>query len=136
MYKHHKGFTLIELVITILIISILTVIAISLYTSQVRKGRRLDATNTLSEISLAQERYRSTNSQYGTINQVWGGVTTTTGGYYTLTISNVGSTAYTIAAQAVGDQANDSVDGTSCSTIQVSLSNGTITKSPSTCWPQ
>ncbi len=134
-YRTAQGFTLIELAITILIISILTILATNLYTPFVRKGRRMDATNTLFAIQLAEERYRSNNTQYGTLAQAWGGVTATPQGYYTLAISNVGATTYTITATAVGGQANDTENGVSCTPLTLTLSSGTITQSPATCWP-
>ncbi len=130
-----NGFTLIELMVTCTIISILILISIALYTPQVRSGRRSDAINTLFSISLAEENYRSTNATYGTIAQVWNSVTTSTGGYYTLAISNVTSTSYTITATAVGDQANDIQGSTSCTPLVFAMSAGTITQTPTACWP-
>ncbi len=135
MKKLTNGFTLIELMITCAIIGILMLIAITLYTSQVRKGRRTDALNTLFSISLAEERYRSNNTTYGTLAQVWGGVTTSPGGFYTVSISNISATAYTLTAVAQGDQTNDTDSGTNCTTLTLGLSAGTITKTPANCWP-
>jgi type IV pilus assembly protein PilE len=134
--KKHNGFTLTEVLVTLVIISILAVTAIMMYTSQVRKGRRTDAINTLASMSLAEERYRSTNTTYGTLAQAWGGVTTSSNGYYTLSISGVSATGYTLTAVGTGDQANDAQDGTSCTTMQMVVSNGAVTKTPTACWPQ
>ncbi len=132
--KTLKGFTLIELVIALVIIAILTTIAVPLYTSHVRKSRRADAMDTLSSIALAEERYRTTNTQYGTLAQVWGGVTTSTDGFYTLSITGVSGTAYTVSGAAIGDQANDAQDGTACATMTLAVSNGAVTKTPTACW--
>lgn len=133
--KIYQGMTLIELMITVLIVSIIGAIAVSLYSPYVRKGRRIDAVNALISISLAEEQYRSTQPQYGTLAQVWGGVTASSEGYYTLSITNVSASSYTITAAAIGDQGNDAVDGVSCASIVLSVSNGTVTKSPAACWP-
>lgn len=130
-----NGFTLIELIIALAITSILVVLSISIYTSHIQKSRRIDAVNALLSISLAQERYRSNNLTYGTLAQVWGGVTTTAGGYYTLTISNVGASSYTITATATGSQANDAANGTSCTSLTLASSSGTVSKTPAACWP-
>lgn len=135
MLKNLKGFTLIELVIVLLIVGILIGIATPSYLTYMREGRRIDAVNSLLSISLAEERYRSNNSTYGTLAQVWAGVTTSTQGYYTLSISNTSATAYTITATAVGNQANDSNGGTSCTPMVLTVSSGTITKTPTVCWP-
>ena len=133
--KNINGFSLIEMMITILIISIVTVAAIYLFTDQIQRGRRIDAINALLSISLAEERYRSNNTTYGTLTQVWGGVTTSAEGYYTLAISNVSATDYTITATPTGAQASDAEDGTSCSPLTLAVSSGTITKTPAVCWP-
>lgn len=134
--KEIDGFTLIELLITILIVSILATISANLYLNQARKSRRADATDTLTSIALAEERYRTSNTTYGTLAQVWGGVTTSPQGFYSLSISNVTATGYTLTATAVGTQASDSDSGTSCASIQVSVSSGNVTRTPAECWPQ
>ena len=136
MKRKYTGFSMIELLIVVLIIAVLTILAIVLYTSNIRQTRRADGINSLLSISLAEERYRATNTTYGTLAQVWGGVTSSTQSYYTLAISNTSATGYTITATAVGDQANDTQDGTACSTLTLTAQNGTVTQSPSVCWPQ
>lgn len=131
-----NGFTLTEVMIAILIVSILAILAVNIYSSYVRAGRRADGMNTITSIALAEEKYRTTNLQYGTLAQVWGGVTSSAGGYYNLAISGTSATAYTITATAQGDQANDQENGTSCATLTLAVSNGTVTKTPAACWPQ
>lgn len=130
-----SGVTIIELLIVVVIIAILAVIALALYSGQVRNGRRSDAINVLFSISLAEEQYRTLNTTYGTIAQVWNNVSTSPGGYYSLAISNVTANSYTITATATGDQANDVSGSTSCSTLTLAMSFGTITKTPAECWP-
>jgi type IV pilus assembly protein PilE len=130
-----SGATIIELIVTIVIIAILALIAVIMYSSQVRSSRRTDAINTLFSIALAEESYRTTNTTYGSLAQVWGGVTTSSGGYYTLAISNVAATTYTITATATGDQVNDQESGTACSTLTYAMSAGTPTETPAACWP-
>lgn len=134
MKLKRSGFTLIELMITIVIVGILSGVAVAVYKTQVLKGRRADAINTLLAISLAEERYRSNNASYAALSAVWP-TTTTPQGYYTLTASNVTATSYTITATGGGAQANDTENGTACNTLQLIVSNGTVTKSPAVCWP-
>ena len=131
-----NGFTLIEMTITVGIVAILAVIASEIYLSQVTKGRRADGMDTISSISLAEERYRSANATYGTLAQVWNGVTASPGGYYTVAISNTSATAYTITATGTGTQATDTENGTDCSSLVFAVSNGTVTQTPAVCWPQ
>lgn len=134
IYKSN-GFTLIELMIALVIIIILTLASVAVYTKYIYESRRSDATTTLASISLAEERYRTSNSSYGTLAQVWNNASTTQGGYYTLSISNVSGTAYTITATAIGNQSKDTENGVSCATLTLTLVNGSFTKSPSACWP-
>ena len=133
--QNKKGFTLIELMIAIAIIAILTGIAVYIYSSQARQGRRADGINTLFAIALAEERYRSNNLTYGTLAQVWSG-TTTPQGFYTLSVSGSTATAYTATATAQGGQANDTANGVSCTTLTLTLSAGTQTNTPAACWPK
>ncbi len=130
-----SGITFIELMIVVAIVSILAAIAIVSYSSQTQRGRRIDAVNSILSISLAEERYRSNNSQYGTLAQVWGGVSSSSGGYYSIAITNVTATSYTITATAVGAQTNDKSNGISCTPLVFIMSNGTLTKTPVGCWP-
>lgn len=134
--KTQKGFTIVELIIAVLIIAILAALAIAIYTLQVKQGRRADGVNALISMSLAEEQYRMTNLQYGTLAQVWSGVTASTGGYYTLAISGVSGTGYTLTATAQGAQAGDTEGSTSCATLQLTMSSGTLTRTPAICWPQ
>jgi type IV pilus assembly protein PilE len=135
MMKKYNGFTLIEIMMVTALVAILAVTSIQLFTWQARKARRADGINTLMAMSLAQERYRTNNTTYGTLAQTWGGVSTSTGGYYTLTVTNVSATGYTLNATAIGDQANDRVNGTTCSPLVLAVSNGTVTQTPTVCWP-
>jgi type IV pilus assembly protein PilE len=55
------GFTLIELMVVIVIVSILVTIAIPMYTSQVQQSRRTDARTALLDLAGREERYLATN---------------------------------------------------------------------------
>ncbi len=60
------GFTLIELMITVVIATILLSIAIPLYLHQIRESRRTDARSALLELAAREERYFDTNNAYTT----------------------------------------------------------------------
>jgi type IV pilus assembly protein PilE len=124
------------LIITLGIVSILAAIASSLFSYQVQKSRRADGLDTISSIALAEERYRSNHTTYGSLAQVWGGVTTTPGGFYTIAISNTSATSYTITATGTRTQITDAENGTACNVLAFAASNGTVTTTPATCWPQ
>ncbi len=129
-----KGFTLIELMVAVAVVGILATIAVSSYRSYSIKGNRTEAMTTLLSIQLAEEDYRTRNSTYGTIAQVWNNIQTTTSGKYNLAITVNTATAYTITATAQGSQTSDAENGTSCTTLTLAVSNGTVTKTPTACW--
>jgi len=138
-----KGFTLIELMVVLAIIAIIAAIAIPSYVNQVRKSRRADATSTLGDAQLRQERWRAENPTFGTLAQI--GITATSpGGHYTISMPalsgncpNSGPAAatansYILQAAATGPQTKD----TACATMQMRNLCGTITKTPAACWSQ
>jgi type IV pilus assembly protein PilE len=131
-----KGFSVIELVVVLVIIAVLALIAVALYSTYVRQSRRADGVNTLLAMSLAQERYRTVNINYGTLAQVWNSVTTSPQGFYTLAITDQSATGYTMTATGIGDQAKDIANGTSCSPLTLTATNGTVSATPTACWPQ
>src|SRR5882672_5994982 len=102
-----NGFSILGMMVVVVILGIFTILVITLFTNNVRQERRSEGVNTLLAMSLAEERYRTLNAAYGTLAQVWGGVATSTHGYYTLAISGISATGYTLTATAVGNQAND-----------------------------
>lgn len=133
--KKVNGFSMIELLIGMITIAMIVIIVISIYTSYVHKARRIDAIDTLLAISLAEERYRSSTNQYGTLDQVWQGVTTTPAGFYDLSITDLTADGYTLTAIGKLSQLDDAVNKTSCRILSLSMHNGTLVKEPSICWP-
>lgn len=133
MRQRKTGFTLIELMITVAVVGILAAIAYPSYMDSVRKSRRSDAINDLSAIALAQEKWRANNTTYGTLANVWGGVTTTSGGYYTLSMQSNTAFAFRARAQAVSgtSQFND----TGCDRLEITESGpDTTTATLAACW--
>jgi type IV pilus assembly protein PilE len=133
--NNQLGFTLVELIVVIVIVGILSVVAMSAFSSYGSKGRRADGINAILAISLAEEQYRSNNTTYGTLAQAYGGVSTSPQGYYSLSVSNTSATGYTITATGQGRQSTDAEGSTSCTSLQLVMNNGTVTKTPAVCWP-
>ena len=72
-------------------------------------------------MQLSQEKFRTNNASYGDIDDIWAGVTTTENGFYTLAVSNVSSTSYTLTATAQGTQVDDNQRGTSCAAMSLEV---------------
>lgn len=60
------GFTLVEALLALVVVSILAVIAVPSYQSAIQKARRLDAIKALQSLHLAQEHFRANCSTYAT----------------------------------------------------------------------
>lgn len=103
---HSKGFTLIEMMITVAIVGILAAIAYPSYTAQVQKSRRADAQVTLMEITQRQESYFLRNRSYTSDLTDLGytvdgdGKATSNDGHYLLSATAT-ATTFSIAAAPV-----------------------------------
>ncbi len=136
--KSRRGFTLLELMIVVLVIAVLAGLAFSAYNKQVRKSRRAEAKQALSDVALRQEKWRSDHVKYlGTdstaANKTLFGALATSS-YYNISISTAESaTAWTATAvpKSGSDQAKDT-----CGTLSLQMSSGVVSKLPTTngCW--
>jgi type IV pilus assembly protein PilE len=146
--RRSRGFSLIELMVTIVIASILITIAVPAYQSQVRKSRRTEARMAVMDLATREERYYSVNNNYSSSALQLGYGTDDTpitnltvgNGYYQVTVQNFAATpgatppvraTFTITAAAFGTQSKDAA----CQTFTVD-DTGTQTSAPSAtdCW--
>lgn len=124
-FSNQRGFTLIELMIVIVIVSILVAIAVPSYTAQVQKSRRTEARTAILDLAGREERYFSTSNAYSQNDGPLGYAAATSNvrifnlsigsGYYTVTVTVPDITqvptpanSYLITATAAGTtQVND-----------------------------
>jgi type IV pilus assembly protein PilE len=115
-----KGFTLIELLVVIAIVGILAAIAIPSFNEQVAKSRRSEAMRGLGDLQLRQERWRASNTSYGTYVNLG----SPTVDNYTLTVTGVSGTGFTLTATRAGAQTGDR-----CGNFVLTVAAGVATKS-------
>jgi type IV pilus assembly protein PilE len=123
-----SGFTLMELMIVVAVVSILATIALPSFMDSIRKGRRSEAVAALAQVQQEQERWRANNSQYtNTISDLKVSLdpnNKTSSGYYSVSLAQKSESMYTATAQAVAGTSQSS--DTNCSTLRVRLRGGNV----------
>lgn len=133
-----RGFTLIELMITVAVIAILAAIAVPSYYQYTLRSNRSAAESVMQEIASAQERYLVDSRQFaGSLSVLGYNVPNTVAPNYKVDLASTGSVSggippgYTITATPQGSQVRD----TGCKTLTL---NGDGSKSASgtatNCW--
>ncbi|WP_057830693.1 type IV pilin protein [Colwellia sp. TT2012] len=131
-----KGFTLIELMITVAIIGILAAIAYPSYTEYVTRANRTEALRELLRIANLEEQYfidyRVYTNDISKLGVGSGIKFTTESGKYKLMLRNfnVNTRTFNLKAKALGIQATNDPD---CKNIFIT---DTGKKTPSDCWEQ
>lgn len=96
-----RGFTLIELIITVAIVAILAAVALPAYTSYLRRGDLAEAFSTLSAYRVTMEQYYQDNRSYGSGTTC--GPTTPSSQFFTITCAlKTGGAGYTLTATGSG----------------------------------
>lgn len=123
--KRSQGFTLIEVMVTVVIIAIIASIAFPAYQQMVLRSHRSDAIDTLATTAqLLERQFTETNSYTGLVLP-----TTSTNGFYTIT-ANVTAARYTLTATATGRQAKD----TECKTFTIDNTGQKQATTAGVCW--
>lgn len=127
-----RGFTLIELMITVAIVGILAAIAYPSYTNYVLRGYRSEGIAMLSDAAARMERFYAQNNTYAGATLATLGITNANSpnNRYTLSLPSTATvTTYTLQIAPQGAQTKD----TTCGTMSLDQSG---TKLPATaeCW--
>jgi type IV pilus assembly protein PilE len=145
--RRAAGFTLVELLTTMVIVGVLASIAVPAYTSQTRKSRRTDARAALLDLAAREERLFSTTNAYSATPADLGyGAAGATfpmnvgSGYYSVAITVVAGppATFTITASPVAGQGQEK--DTQCASFTVvqsgrqSALNSAGTDVSSACW--
>ena len=128
-----RGFSMVELMIVVVIISILAAIAIPSYRQYVLKGHRSEATRALQDLASRQENYYFSNNEYTDNLADLGASGDIAGVYFTVAIPSASSSVYQITATAQGTQTQDG--GCTAFTLHRSGAKESTGTAPSaTCW--
>src|SRR5512138_3670893 len=126
-----RGFTLIELMIVVAVMTVIALVALPSYQDSVRKSRRADAMGALTQLQQAQERYRGQNPTYASAMASaptptpWPSQSPEK--HYDLTIDAFSSTGYTMSATARAG--SPQFADTKCRSLSVKMDRGSITTS-------
>lgn len=127
-----RGFTLIELMITVAVIAILAAIAIPSYQAQIRKSRRAEAQAHLMALSGRQQQFLVDTRAYAdTLAGIGIAAPPNVANGYVLTMNvPAGATppSFTITATPQGDQVSEP-----CGTLSIT-NTGARTAATSGCW--
>lgn len=107
-----RGFTLIELMITVAIVAILVAIAYPSYEEQVRKTRRAEGKAALSEVASRLERCYTRFNAYDHATCAGVASMTSENGHYLISASAIAASSYTLQAAPQQAQSSDTRCGT------------------------
>jgi type IV pilus assembly protein PilE len=132
-----RGFTLIELMITVAVIAILAAIAVPSYYQYILRSNRSAAESVMQEIASAQERYMVDSRQFaGDLTTLGYNVPNTVSPSYSValvataaSVSGGTGPSYTITAKPINAQTRD----TTCGTLTL-MGDGTKLPNATNCW--
>jgi type IV pilus assembly protein PilE len=121
-----KGFTIVEVAVGLAMVGILSAVAIPSYLEYSKRGRRADAVASLTQLQLAQERWRANNNSYTTDLVALGVGTSSSAGHYALAIVASSADGFTATATATSAPA---AQDTRCAVLRLVMAGGNISYS-------
>ena len=115
--RRHRGFTLIEMLVATGVTAVLSSVAYPSFQGTVHKVRRSDALVAMLQVQAAQERWRSNNTGYGSLDDVRVPARSAAG-HYTLEVPVRSASGYEVVATAQGGQRHDA----SCRWLKLTVS--------------
>jgi type IV pilus assembly protein PilE len=106
-FRNNKGFTLVELMITVLVVGILASIAFPSYKEYMRKSKRAEARSALMQASMNMERYFSSNNIYSGATAGTVFPSSSASNNYSISIASVDDQTYSLVATPLQGQADD-----------------------------
>jgi type IV pilus assembly protein PilE len=124
--RPHRGFTLIEVLIAVVVLGILAAVALPSFLEAIRKSRRAEAFTALTAVQQAQERWRANRASYTTDLSAAGLnlPSTTAGGRYAVVVNAADATGYTVTTSANSGTSQAS-DG-NCVRLRVRAAGGNL----------
>ena len=131
--KRSTGFSLVELLVVVAIVSIITAVAVNMYSDNVISSNRTEGRSALQTAAGTLEKCRSLYGSYQAANCNYADFTTESN-YYNITIGNLTRTTFTLTAiPAPGSRQTGDAECTSLTLTNTGLKGGTGTD-PTECW--
>jgi type IV pilus assembly protein PilE len=137
MRTNNDGFTLIELMIAIVVVSILSAIAFPIYRNYVIAGNIPVATSGLAAEQVKMEQYYQDHQTYVGADTATPSVCVSSGTKFSFQCNNLSATTYTLTAQGNGQMAAFlyTVDQAGNKTTAISPApSGWLAPAGNTCW--
>lgn len=116
-----RGFSALELLITLAIAGIISTMAYPSFAQQIGKSRRADAMVAIATTQMAEERWRAAQPTYGSLQDIGMPPSSASGHYSVQVLANTAS-GYQVLATAVGAQLHDS----ECRNLRLEVAGGNM----------
>lgn len=130
------AFNLLEIIITLVLITILALLANYHYQPSMQRTQRQQAIKELLKLQLAEERYYLLHQQYASLTELIGQQQfVVADGNYLIYTDSANQQGYTLVAQAQNKQMGDKQNGVSCRELRLRMHAHGLEKEPASCWP-